>query len=129
MRVLLDTHAFLWWVSEKGARLSDLARDLIGAPGTEAVFSTASAYEIASKVGSGRLELAASPGRYIPDRVALHGFAVLRIELEHALRAGGLPSIHRDPWDRMLVAQAQIEGIPIVTADPAIGRYDVETIW
>ncbi len=129
MRVLLDTHAFLWWVSEGGAKLSDRARELIGAEGTEALFSAASAYEIAAKVGSGRLELPSSPVRYVPDRVALHGFVVLPIELEHALRAGALPPIHRDPWDRLLVAQAQLQGLPIMTADPAIGRYDVETIW
>ena len=129
MRVLLDTHAFLWWVSGGGARLTDRARELIGASDTEAVFSAASAYEIATKVSSGRLELPASPAWYLPDRVAAHDFAVLAIELEHAVRAGTLPGIHRDPWDRMLVAQAQIEGVPILTADPRIGQYDVETIW
>jgi len=129
VKVLLDTHAFLWWLSEGGARLSDRARELIASSSTQTLVSSASAYEIAAKVELGRLELPSSPTRYIPDRIALHGFAVLPIALEHALRAGGLPLIHRDPWDRMLVAQAQVEGVPIVTADPAIGRYDVETIW
>lgn len=129
MRVLLDTHAFLWWVSDGGRRLSERARDVISDGETVSLFSAASAYEIATKVTAGRLELPRSPARYLPDRIALHNFALLSIELDHAIRAGTLPVIHRDPWDRILVAQAQVEGVPIVTADPAIGRYDVETIW
>ena len=58
-----------------------------------------------------------------------HRFRALSIELAHALRAGSLPDVHRDPWDRLLIAQAQIESMPIITADPAIGQYDVEVIW
>jgi PIN domain nuclease of toxin-antitoxin system len=129
VRVLLDTHVFLWWVSEGGVRVSDRARELIATAETVSFFSAASAYEIAAKVSAGRLELPSSPWRYIPARVARHGFAVLPVDLEHALRAGELPAVHRDPWDRMLVAQAQLEGVPIVTADPLISRYEVETIW
>ncbi len=75
------------------------------------------------------MDLPDSVARYVPDRIRQHGFDLLPIELTHVLRAGVLPLIHRDPFDRMLVAQAQIEGIPILTADPAISRYDVETIW
>lgn len=67
--------------------------------------------------------------RYVPDRLRHHGFVLMSIEPSHAFRAGSLPPIHRDPFDRMLVAQAQVEGLPILTADPAISRYDVETIW
>jgi PIN domain nuclease of toxin-antitoxin system len=126
---LLDTRTFLWWVSEKGARLSERARDLISTPGSTVMFSVASAYEIAMKVALGKLELPAGPARYLPDRIARHGFLVLPIALDHATRAGLLPSIHRDPWDRLLIAQAQQEGIGIVTADPLIAQYDVETIW
>ena len=129
MRVLLDTHAFLWWVSGGGAKLSAAARSLIADPSTESLFSSASASEIATKFASGRIVMPARPERYIPDRLALHGFSVLPIGLEHALRTSLLPPIHRDPWDRILVAQAQVEGIPLVTADPAIAQYDVETIW
>ena len=129
MRVLLDTHAFLWWVSDGGARLSPRARELIEDGATEAVVSAVSAAEIAMKVARGRLELDTPADRYVPSRIARHGFGVLALELRHGLRVGLLPDIHRDPWDRLLVAQAQIEGLPIVTADPLIGRYDVETIW
>ena len=89
----------------------------------------ASVWEIAIKVGAGRMELPDAVERYLPDRIHQHGFDLLPIELSHSLRAGNLPPIHRDPFDRMLVAQAQIEGLPILTADPAISRYDVETIW
>ncbi len=129
MRLLLDTHTFLWWSSEHGARLSERARDLLADGVTGVSFSVASAWEIAIKVGSGRLGLPDTVERYVPDRVRFHGFDMLPIELSHVFRAGTLPPIHRDPFDRLLIAQAQIEGIPILTADPAITRYDVETIW
>jgi PIN domain nuclease of toxin-antitoxin system len=129
LKVLLDTHVFLWWVSERGARLSDRARDLLSDGGTKALLSMASAWELAIKAGSGRIELPDEIGRYVPDRLRRHGFELLPIELTHAIRAGTLPRHHGDPFDRMLVAQGQVEGVAIVTADPAIGRYDVETIW
>ncbi len=129
MRLLLDTHAFLWWASDGGSRLSEEARDAIASESNEVLLSTASALEIGIKAARGRLELPDDPDRYIPDRLRMHGFGALSIDLAHALRASVLPVIHRDPWDRLLVAQAQIEQIPIVTSDPIIGRYDVETIW
>ncbi len=129
MRILLDTHAFLWWVSQRGARLSDRARDLLSDGTTDVAFSIASVWEIAIKVAGGRMVLPDVVERYIPDRLRHHGFELLSIELPHVFRAGALPRLHGDPFDRMLVAQAQIEGLPILTTDPAISRYDVETIW
>jgi PIN domain nuclease of toxin-antitoxin system len=96
---------------------------------TEAFFSVASVWEIAIKAGAGRMDLPDTVDRYIPDRLHHHAFDLLPIDLRHAFRAGTLPRIHGDPFDRMLVAQAQVEGLPILTADPAISRYDVETIW
>jgi PIN domain nuclease of toxin-antitoxin system len=129
LRVLLDTHAFLWWASERGARLSDRARDLLSDGTTDVAISIASVWEIAIKVGGGRMVLPDAVERYVPDRLRHHGFELMSIELQHAFRAGALPPIHRDPFDRMLVAQAQIEELPILTADPAISRYNVETIW
>ena len=129
MRVLLDTHAFLWWASARGARLSDRVRELLSDGATDAAFSIASVWEIAIKVGGGRMVLPDVVERYVPDRLRHYGFELMAIELTHAIRAGALPPFHRDPFDRMLIAQAQIEGLPIVTADPAISRYDVETIW
>lgn len=129
MKVLLDTHAFLWWVSSRGARLSVRARDLLSDGATEVLVSMASVWEMSIKVGVGRMDLPAPIERYVPDRLHHHGFELLPIELRHAFRAGELPRIHGDPFDRMLIAQAQVEGLALVTADPAIGRYDVETIW
>ena len=129
MRVLLDTHVFLWWSSDRGARLSERTRDILADGATDAAISLVSAWEIAIKVGAGRMELPDAIERYLPDRIRRHGFELLPIAMAHALRAGSLPPIHRDPFDRMLVAQAQVEGLPILTANPAISRYDVETIW
>jgi PIN domain nuclease of toxin-antitoxin system len=129
LRVLIDTHVFLWWASERGARVSDRARELLGDGATDVSFSMASAWEISIKVGGGRMVLPEPVGRYLPARLRHHGFDLLSIDLPHAVRAGELPRLHGDPFDRMLVAQAQVEGLPILTADPAISRYDVETIW
>ncbi|MEX2183953.1 MAG: type II toxin-antitoxin system VapC family toxin [Chloroflexota bacterium] len=129
MRVLIDTHVFLWWASERGARVSEWARELLGDGTNQVSMSMASAWEIAIKVGSGRMVPPEPIERYLPDRLRHHGFDLMSIELPHVLRAGELPRLHGDPFDRMIVAQAQIEGLPILTADPAISRYDVETIW
>ena len=128
MRALLDTHTFLWWVLDI-PRLSAESRAILEDGANELLFSAASAYEIALKARSGRLTLPDSPEAYVPDRLITNGFSRLPIDLAHALRAGTLPWIHRDPFDRLLVAQAQIEGLAILTADPVISRYDVETIW
>ena len=128
MRVLLDTQAFLWWVS--GAdRLTARAHAVIADPGTEVLLSVASAWEIAIKSATGRLELEGPAATYVPERVRHHGFGVLPVELDHALRAGALPRHHGDPFDRLLVAQGQVEDMPIITADPLLNLYDVETIW
>ena len=129
MRVLLDTHALLWWASGGGARLSPRAREVIGDGATVALVGAGSLYEIAIKARIGRLELPAAPEAYIPTLLRRHAFGVLPVEESHAVRAGALPLIHRDPWDRLLVAQAQVESIAVVTSDPAIGQYDVEVIW
>lgn len=129
MRVLLDTHVFLWWASERGARVSEPAREILSDGANIVAISLASVWEIAIKVSGGRMGLPAPVDRYLSDRIRDHGFELLPIQMSHALQVGGLPPIHRDPFDRMLIAQAQVEGIPLLTADPAIARYDVETIW
>jgi len=95
----------------------------------DVAFSLASIWEVAVKVGTGRMVLPDAVERYVPDRLRHHGFELLLIESQHAFRAGALPRLHGDPFDRMLVAQAQIEDMPTLTADPAISRNDVETIW
>jgi PIN domain nuclease of toxin-antitoxin system len=127
VNVLLDTSSFLWWVTG-GTRLSDRARWAIEAPENRVFVSVASAWEIAIKAERGRLSLPMAAERYVPDLVRRFDFEVLDVRLAHALRAGALPIHHRDPFDRLLVAQAQLEDMPLVTADPAIGRYEVDVI-
>lgn len=129
MNVLLDAHVVLWWASSGGSKVSARARELIEDGGTVALVSAASLYEIAIKAHIGRLELPSEPAVYLPQLLRRHAFGVLPVEEAHALRAGTLPMIHRDPWDRLLIAQAQLESMPIITADPGIGQYDVDVIW
>lgn len=123
MRLLLDTHALLWWHEE--GPLEAAASAAISDRSNVVLVSAASIWEIAVKVARGRLE--ASTDEVIAatrDR----GLAELAIGFEHAQRAGQLPPHHRDPFDRMLIAQAQLEGLTIVTRDPAIRRYEVATL-
>jgi len=127
-RVLLDTQAFLLWVSGSD-RLTPRAAETIADPETHVLVSAVTAWEIAIKSAAGKLELEAPADTYVPDRIQLHGFEPLAIDMAHALRAGGLPRHHGDPFDRMLVAQGQAEDVPIITGDPLLGLYDVETIW
>ena len=128
MRALLDTHTFLWWDLDD-PQISPLAGETIASPDSELLVSVASLWEIAIKVSAGKLSLPSRIEHYIPARLADYRFRALPISSEHALRVASLPMIHRDPFDRLLVAQALVEGIPLVTSDPAIIRYDVETIW
>ena len=102
---------------------------MIADAGTEVVVSTISAAEISIKAGRGRLELPDTPERYVTALIRRNGFTTLPVLLAHALRSGALPPIHRDPWDRILIAQSQLEDLPIITVDPSIGLYDVDTIW
>ena len=121
--LLLDTHVFLWWRTND-ARLSSRAREAIAT--TSIVFvSAASAWEAAIKVALGRLTLPAS----FSHGVDHSGFRRLAISFEHAEAAAALPRHHADPFDRMLVAQAQLEGCTLVTHDQALAPYGVATLW
>lgn len=128
MKALLDTHVFLWSLLGD-ERLSAQARTLLEDARNDLFFSAASAFEIALKVTKGRLDLPEPPEILIPSRLASFAFEALPISVDHAVRAAQLPPIHSDPWDRLLIAQAQIEGLPIVSADPLVAQYDVVTIW
>jgi PIN domain nuclease of toxin-antitoxin system len=128
VRALLDSHTFIWWVLD-APQLSGRCRAILSDVSNDILMSVASSYEIAYKAERGRLTLPEPPAEYLRDRLAANAFGSLAIEMPHALRAASLPAIHGDPIDRIIVAQAQIESIPILTADPAIGRYEVETIW
>ncbi|MDP9412280.1 MAG: type II toxin-antitoxin system VapC family toxin [Actinomycetota bacterium] len=128
MRVLLDTHAFLWWISDS-PELSDAAREAIADQRNAPIFSAVSGWEIAIKTGLGKLELPGSPARFVNEQLSQNGLEVLPIHSRHALGVYGLPDHHRDPFDRLLVSQAVVEKLPILTADPEIPRYPVETLW
>ncbi|CAN5703674.1 type II toxin-antitoxin system VapC family toxin [soil metagenome] len=127
MRVLLDTHVWLWMQAEP-ERLSSDARDTITDLANELLLSAASSWEIAIKWSLGKLDLPEPPDRYVPDRLTSSGVTALAILHGHALAVARLPRHHRDPFDRMLVAQARAEGLPLLTADPVFDRYPVEVI-
>jgi PIN domain nuclease of toxin-antitoxin system len=121
MNLLLDTHVLIWW--DEGRRLSDLARRAIETADTVYV-SAASAWEVAIKIGLGRLR----PTRTIEEAAEESGFLELPVTFRHAQRVSGLPALHRDPFDRLLVAQADLEGLTLVTRDPVFEQYAVELI-
>ena len=127
MRVLLDTHVWLWMIATPG-RLTAAGRALVVSPANELLLSAASAWEIAIKTGLGKLRLAESPEAFVPRLMAETGVTALPVHHRHALHVATLPPHHRDPFDRMLVAQAQIEGVPILTADKSFALYDVEVL-
>ncbi len=128
MNALLDTRVFLWWLNEP-ERLSESAHSLLRDASSQLYFSAASGWEIAIKVSLGKLGLPDEPERFIARQLAIDGIATLPVQLSHALHTATLPTYHRDPFDRLLVAQAQLEKLPIVTADPRISQYAVEIIW
>ncbi len=125
---LLDTHAFLWWITDD-KRLSQRAREIIAEGRNRLLLSAVSGWEIAVKARLGRLSLPGSPEAFVPEQMELNALEPLPILMSHALHVHALPDLHRDPFDRMLVAQAQVEGLPIVTADAQIAQYEVETVW
>lgn len=128
MRLLLDTHCWLWYLLEP-ERLNSDTRDLLRETANEVYLSAASAWEIVIKFGIGKLELPLSPTEYIPSRLATLGHRSLPILQTHVLAIQGLPLHHKDPFDRALVAQAQCEELQLVTADPVLTAYDVPILW
>jgi PIN domain nuclease of toxin-antitoxin system len=127
VRVLLDTHVWLWLLTAPG-QLSPSARALVEDRRTTLWLSAASSWEIAIKYELGRLPLPEPPERFVPERMRATDVDPLPIEHSHALRVSALEPHHRDPFDRLLVAQSQLERVPLLTADPAFDAYDVETI-
>jgi len=128
MKALLDTHVFLWWITDD-QRLSSRVREIIADGTNEILFSAASGWEIAIKTRLGRLQLPNDPEIFIPEQLELNAIEVLPVQIGHALHVYQLPSHHRDPFDHLLIAQARLEKLPILTADPQISRYPVEVIW
>ena len=128
MRLLLDTHAFLWWVGNNDA-LSKKARAAIADADNECFLSIASTWELAIKLSLGKLKLPEPIERFVPAQLAANGFVQLPIEFRHAAKVATLSLHHRDPFDRLLIAQAIEEKMPIVSGDAMFKRYGVNRIW
>jgi PIN domain nuclease of toxin-antitoxin system len=123
MRLLLDTHVVIWWLA-RDPRIGDSARDAIKAPDNAVFVSTITGFEIATKKKIGTLD---APDD-LSEQLQAKGFEELPITLAHGLEAGQLPLHHKDPFDRLLIAQARCEDLTLVTADQMLGEYDVKTL-
>ena len=128
MKLLLDTHALLWWL-DGDDRLSDRAKSEIGDGASRVFVSAASAWEIATKVRIGRLPGAAEVAERFTEIIGDQDFDSLPIALEHARRAGLMPGEHRDPFDRMLIAQSQVEGLVLVSNEELFDRFGIRRLW
>jgi PIN domain nuclease of toxin-antitoxin system len=126
--VLLDTHALLWWL-DGDRKLPRRVRDLIGDMDTHVLVSAASVWEITTKARIGKLPGASAVAADVSSCIAGQGFTALSISVQHAQRAGNLPGPHRDPFDRMLVAQAQAEDLPLVTNERIFDHYGIRRVW
>lgn len=128
MRSLLDTHTFLWFITGD-QRLSAMARNVIEAQDSEILLSIVSIWEMAIKAGLGRLPLPSPIRALVPQHMVENSIGLLPLALDHALGAGSLPHHHRDPFDRMLVVQARMEEMPIISADAELDRYGIHRVW
>jgi PIN domain nuclease of toxin-antitoxin system len=129
LKVLLDTHAFLWWINDD-SRLSRRARGIMRDEANEVFFSAASGWEIAIKARLGRLSLvSADLESFVAEQLASNGFQVLSVNLQHALRTYRLPGHHKDPLDRLLVAQAAVENFPLLSGDRGLKAYAIRVLW
>ncbi len=124
---LIDTHVWLWWNSAPDM-LAEEVRGVIAYAGNDIVFSVVSGWEIAIKHGLGKIRLPDAPTRYVPKRLASNRMRVLPVALSHTLGVGELPQHHRDPFDRLLIAQAQQEKLTIITSDEAFCAYEVSLL-
>lgn len=128
MRLLLDTHAWLWWALDS-PRLSAKARAAISDPANDIVLSAASVWEISTKQRLGKLTGVSSSFEAWGELAELDGFIHLAVDYRHALLAGSYTQDHRDPFDRMLAAQSELEALPLVTLDPAFAQFGTSTFW
>jgi PIN domain nuclease of toxin-antitoxin system len=127
MNVLLDTHAFAWWCNEP-EKITSTARSFVASRQHRVLVSAASAWELAIKANLGKFQ----PVSFVFElrrHLANEAFETLPIDMEHSVRAGLLPMHHRDPFDRLIVAQAQVENAVIVSADGTLDNYDIKRIW
>jgi len=128
MRFLLDTHTFLWWVSDD-PQLSKNALRLIASPDNDIFLSSVSGWEIAINVQLGKMKVPAPFEQFVAEQIFHNDIATLPIKMSHALHVQSLPLHHRDPFDRMLIVQSQLEKMPIISVDSVFEYYDVEVVW
>lgn len=127
MRVLLDTHVLLWWLHD-ATRLRPATRALFAEPANELLWSAASTWELAIKVQLGKLRLDQPVHTFVMGVMATQSLTALPVHHAHAARIAELPALHHDPFDRVLVAQAAVEGVPFVTADAQLAAYGIECL-
>lgn len=127
MRALLDTHTFLWWVTNN-SQLSETVKSILGDRHNQIFFSAASGWEIAIKAQLGKLEIPNLPEDFIIHQLEINYFQILPIELKHALHIYHLPNHHKDPFDRILIAQSQVENLPLLTLSQ-IHKYGINVVW
>jgi PIN domain nuclease of toxin-antitoxin system len=128
MRLLLDTHAFIW-MFDNPERLSPKAHALLADGNNDLILSVASVWEMQIKIQLGKLRFKAPLGELVESQRQTNGVQVLPVALEHVLALDALPAQHKDPFDRILVAQANVEGAALVSRDPAFSSYPVKLVW
>jgi PIN domain nuclease of toxin-antitoxin system len=128
MRGLMDTHTFLWW-NDNDPKLSQTALQIIQDPTNTIYLSVVSVWEIIIKAQTGKMGLNLTPEAYVRTHIQANNFTILPVLLEHALDVHNLPLHHRDPFDRLLIAQSRCENMPILTLDPLMQQYAVQTLW
>ena len=128
MRYLVDTHAFLWFITDD-PRLSPPAKGLMESAENELILSPASHWELAIKLSTGKLKLTESFSVLVHREIAINGFSILPIQVDHTAVLTSLPYHHRDPFDRMLIAQAIVEQLPIITVDAQFDAYGITRAW
>lgn len=128
MRALLDTHVFIWWLLDD-PRLSPRARAVLQQGDNEILWSAASSWELAIKIARSKLRLPGPLGSYLPAKLREQHITPIPVEHAHAFAVAELPPHHRDPFDRLLIAQARAEGVPLVSNDRQLKAYDVDLLW
>jgi PIN domain nuclease of toxin-antitoxin system len=128
VKFIADTHAFIWFITD-AAQLSPKSKLLLESPESERVLSVASIWEIAIKTSLGKLSFKRPLEQFLPEQTRLNYFQTLNISAEHALRVASLPLLHRDPFDRLIVAQALVEGLPILSNDRVLDAYGIHRLW
>lgn len=126
MKILIDTHVLLWGIQDEG-KLSPRVRTLL--PRSEVWISVAGLWEIMAKAQVGKLKLPTPVGGYLAKKLTANGVSILSLTFEHVRRLEEIPLYHRDPFDRILVAQSMAEDLPVVTADPLLAKYAIRRIW